>query len=186
MRIAKIFRTQDIYAIFARLENPRDRCIFALGIYTGLRIGEIIRLRQDQMFTEDGGIRQEAIVIRRKKKTVLACGIPIHPKLRQILEEYKCELPESEWLFPSKESRSGHLSRTAAHNILTRVFRTLHLKGASTHSMRRTCLTAMFSAGVLPSTVQAISGHSNLGQLRQYMNTEEAMDANQAIMQLQY
>ncbi len=186
MRTATIFRTQDIYAIFARLENPRDRCIFALGIYAGLRIGEIIRLRQDQLFTEDGGIRQEAMVIRKKKKTVLTCSIPIHPKSRQVLEEYKCTLSENGWLLPSKDSQSGHLSRAAAHNILIRVFRTLHLEGASTHSMRRTCLTAMFSAGVLPSTVQAISGHSNLGQLRQYMDTDEQMDANQAIMQLQY
>ncbi|MBX9720621.1 MAG: site-specific integrase [Candidatus Obscuribacterales bacterium] len=36
------------------------------------------------------------------------------------------------------------------------------MEGASSHSMRRTCLTNMSRAGIPLRTIQEISGHSNL------------------------
>jgi len=39
------------------LETSSDRLLVAIGIYTGFRIGEIIRLSPNQVFTDYGGIR---------------------------------------------------------------------------------------------------------------------------------
>jgi integrase/recombinase XerD len=182
---ATILSSKEIEQVFKLLKPGRDRCLFGLGVYTGMRIGEIIRLRQDQVFTPDGGIKYQLTVKRLKKRANVYSDIPVHPKLRQLLKEYKSTVRKSEWLFPSSESIHGHLSRIRAHLILAEAFDALKLQGASTHSMRRTCLTQMSRAGIPLRTIQEISGHSNLGQLQSYLQVDPE-DKHRAINLLKY
>ena len=42
---AKILTPAEIKTVFQVLKNERDRALFALGIYAGLRVGEIITLK---------------------------------------------------------------------------------------------------------------------------------------------
>jgi integrase/recombinase XerD len=191
---AKVLSFQDIQNVFKQLDNLRDRTIFALGVYTGMRISEIISLKKEQVFTA-GGIKYILVVPRLKKKNTVYSEIPITPKLRQVLIDYKKHLDqldesklrgedsyypfgqashysESPWLFPSSESEKGHLTRTQAHNVLVSAFKALKLEGAKTHSMRRTLLTTLSRAGVPLRTVQDISGHSSLSQLQAYLEVD--------------
>jgi integrase/recombinase XerD len=182
---AKILSSKEIDAVFKLLETARDKVLFALGIYTGMRIGEIIRLQQDQVFTADGGIRYQVTVKRLKKKGTVYSDIPVHPRLRTLLKDYRAQVKDSRWLFPSGESVDGHLSRARAHQVLAAVFDTLKLDGASTHSMRRSCLTYLSRAGIPLRTIQDISGHSNLGQLQAYLEVDPE-DKHRAINLLKY
>lgn len=182
---AKILTSQEIDAVFKLLDSPRDRAFFAIGLYTGLRISEIIALEQDQLFTVDGGIRYKLVVKRLKKKGVTYSEIPIHAKLRPKLEEYRQALPAGRWLFPSRRSESGHLVRAQGHNILAAPFKIIKAEGAKTHSMRRTLLTTLSRSGVPTRTIQEISGHSSLSQLQGYLDVAEK-DTLAAISQLKY
>lgn len=182
---AKIFTSKEIESVLKLLDTARDRALFGLGIYTAMRIGEIIRLEQDQVFTADGGIRYQVTVKRLKKKNSVYSDIPIHPKLRQLLKDYRKGIRDDHWLFPSSESVTGYLSRARAHEILSAAFDTLKLDGASTHSMRRTSLTFMSRAGIPLRTIQEISGHSNLGQLQAYLQVDPE-DKHRAINMLKY
>jgi len=182
---AKVLTQKEISDIFRVLRNSRDQALFALGIYTGLRIAEIISLRYDQMFTTHGGVRNLLKVVRSKKKNTVYSEIPIHPKLRDRLQTYHKQLERSEWLFPSEDSSTGHLERVRAHYILRDAFDRLRLQDASTHSMRRTCLTNMSRAGVPLRTIQDISGHASLSQLQEYLAVDPA-DKHRAISMLKY
>jgi integrase/recombinase XerD len=91
----------------------------------------------------------------------------------------------SPWLFPSSDAPAEHIGRVRAHNILTAAFTDLGVEGASTHSMRRTCLTHMSRAGIPLRTIQEISGHANLSQLQEYLSVDPA-DSLGAIMSLKY
>lgn len=168
---AKILSPQEIQAVFKLLESTRDKTIFALGVYTGLRISEILALKQNQVFTEYG-VKYQLVVYRLKKRNTVWSDIPINAKLRQYLIEYRKAVQIGEWLFPSDESESGYLSRKQAHIILKRAFETLKLEKASTHSMRRTLLTTLSRSGIPLRTIQQISGHSNLGQLQAYLEVD--------------
>jgi integrase/recombinase XerD len=61
-----------------------------------------------------------------------------------------------------------------AHYILRSAFDSLRLEDASTHPMRRTCLTNMSRAGIPLRTIQEISGHSSLSQLQEYLAVDPA------------
>ena len=147
-----------------------------------MRIGEIIRLKQDQVFSAEG-VKYQLRVKRLKKRANVYSDIPLHPKLRSLLKEYKAIVRQGEWLFPSSESVDGHLSRIRAHLILIEAFESLKLEGASTHSMRRTCLTQMSRSGIPLRTIQEISGRSNLGQLQSYLHVDPK-DKHRAITTL--
>jgi integrase/recombinase XerD len=182
---AKVLTQKEIADIFRVLRNSRDQALFALGIYTGLRIAEIIKLRYDQVFTASGGARNLLKVVRAKKKNTVYSEIPIHPKLRDRLHSYHKQHDRSQWLFPSDISATGHLERVRAHYILRDAFDRLRLQDASTHSMRRTCLTNMSRAGVPLRTIQDISGHASLSQLQEYLAVDPA-DKHRAINLLKY
>jgi integrase len=67
---ARILSPKEVKNIFQLLPSARDKAIFAIGIYTGLRVGEIVTLRADQLFTEAGNVRNVLKVKRKKKKTL--------------------------------------------------------------------------------------------------------------------
>ncbi len=182
---ARILSTKEIGDIFKLLPTARDSAIFAIGIYTGLRVSEIVTLRTSQLLTEAGNVRSVLKVKRQKKKNVVYSDIPVHEKLKKHLAAYCKEAHLGEWLFPSEAASSGHLTRAAAHNILTKAFETLRLDDASTHSMRRSCLTQMSRAGVPLRTIQEISGHASLSDLQAYLAVDPD-DKRRAINLLRY
>lgn len=182
---ARILSPKEIGAIFAVLRKPRDKALFAIGIYTGLRVGEIVSLRTDQLFTNTGNVRHTLKVKRTKKKNTVFNDIPIHLKLKKVLLNYYEHVDLALWLFPSDAASDGHLTRAQAHNILARAFEMLGLDDASTHSMRRTCLTNMSRAGVPLRTIQEISGHASLSDLQAYLAVDPD-DKRRAINLLRY
>jgi len=181
---ARILSSKEISGIFKVL-STRDRALFALGIYTGLRVGEIVSLRTAQLFSDAGNVRHILKVKRTKKKNTVFNDIPIHPKLKKALSNYREDVESETCLFPSETSASGHLTRAQAHNVLTAAFETLGLDDASTHSMRRTCLTNMSRAGVPLRTIQEISGHASLSDLQAYLAVDPD-DKRRAINLLRY
>jgi len=182
---ARILSSKEIFAIQKFLPTAREKALFAVGIYTGMRVGEIVQLQCDQVFTESGGIRSLLKIKRSKQKNTVFSGIPTHPKLKEALSKYQDELENCKWVFPSKDSATGHLTRAQAHNILRKAFDSLELEDASTHSMRRTCLTNMSRAGVPLRTIQEISGHSSLSALQAYLAVDPD-DKRRAINLLRY
>lgn len=182
---AKILSSKEIKDVFNILSTTRDRTLFAIGLYTGLRISEILTLEQDQLFTTDGGIRYKLILKRLKKKNTVYSEIPIHPKLREILKEYAGKLAPGIWLFPSPRAQERPLSRITGHNILSSAFRTLKVEGAKSHSMRRSFLTSLSRSGIPLRTIQEMSGHASLGQLQEYLDVDPE-DKVRAISQLRY
>jgi hypothetical protein len=99
---AKLLTPKEIGTLTEVLGNDRDRAIFAIGIYTGLRISEIISLKYNQVYTADGGVRNILKVKRRKKKNTVYSDIPMHTKLKKALDTYHNEAKAGgkDWLFP--------------------------------------------------------------------------------------
>jgi len=61
---ARILSQADIKSLFQPLRNSRDQTLFAQKIYSGLRIGEIIAIKQSQVCTAFGGVKNALKVIR--------------------------------------------------------------------------------------------------------------------------
>ena len=62
------------------------RYMFAIGIYTGMRLGDVCLLRWDNVDLQRGVIEFVPMKTKRKNKTVT---LPIHPSLQELLKELR-------------------------------------------------------------------------------------------------
>ena len=75
--------------------------------------------------------------------------------------------------FPSKKDMTKHFPRRMVDHELCTVCGKLGLEGVSTHSFRRSALTAASSKGVPLRVIQSISGHSSLDILQRYLSVTD-------------
>ena len=159
------------------------RTLFAVGVYTGLRLGDCALLDWGEVDL----VRRRICLIPRKTKRH-AHGkpviIPIHPTLADILAET-----------PAKK-RKGYvvpeLAELYDHNdslLCRRISAVFAAAGISTqskkegerakvdvgfHSLRHTFVSLSANAGAPLAIVQAIVGHSNPAMTRHYFHEQES------------
>lgn len=172
---AEILSPDQISLLFTKgFTRPRDRALFGVCLYTAARINEACTLLFGDVIGVNGV--REKIVIRRintkgKRDTR---EVDVHPQLKGFLLEYQEERGnlKNPYLFPGR-SNIGHLQKGSADVILRKVCQRLKIEGVSTHSFRRTALTAMSDAGIPLRHIQAISGHRTLSALERYLGVTD-------------
>jgi len=92
----------ELQTICSKAKGPL-RYLFALGLYTGMRLGDCVCLRWDEVDFDSGIITHIPMKTRRKKKQI---RIPIHPVLSALLDELR-EQSLGKYLFP--EEREAYL-----------------------------------------------------------------------------
>ncbi len=160
---AKVLTHGEIEKLFEALDSPRDRALFGVMIYCGLRVSEAISLRPSDL-------KVSVLVLPAKatKGKLATRQIDIHVKLAALLADY--DNGGAEYLFPGRHGR-GRLARSSADWLLDQALAYVGLEGLgiSTHSFRRTALTNLSNAGVPLRVIQEISGHRSLASLQRYL-----------------
>lgn len=116
-------------------DSERNYVMFMVGIYTGLRISDILPLRV-------ADVKGSHLVVL-EKKTKKPKRIIMHPTLIRILKTYVADKDKKELLFPSREKgKSGRpkpISTRQALHILQKTAKELKYTGrVGTHTMRKT------------------------------------------------
>ncbi|MDX2244550.1 MAG: tyrosine-type recombinase/integrase [Leptolyngbyaceae cyanobacterium bins.302] len=164
---AEILSSDQLGELLAELPYPH-RLIAAICYYTTSRVGEVCQLKAED-------IRGSRIVFRRANtKTKRTKEVSIPAKLKAQLE--LVELPQSGYLFPGK--KGDHITRQAFDHALRETCDYLGFQGVSTHSFRRSSITALHYAGVPLKTIQKRSGHATISQVGAYIEElDGAVDA---------
>ena len=107
--------------------------MFEIGVYSGLRISDILRLRVKDVY------KREFISIR-EKKTNKEKRFPINRELKKGLDEYCAGKGQGEFLVPSgqKFTRLKAISSRRAYDVLHDTGKELGLEHIGTHSLRKT------------------------------------------------
>ena len=122
---------------FLKSKSERNYVLIMCGLYSGMRISDIIPLQVKQVT----GDRIEVT----EKKTGKVKRFAINPELRKALTHYikSNDLQGYDYLFPSKKKvrtdgvRIAHIGRVAAYQILKQAAEHVGLKNIGTHSMRK-------------------------------------------------
>jgi integrase len=118
-------------------KSLRDWCLFVLGINSGLRVGDIVRLKVSDVY--DGRNVKDRIELREQKTGKLK-NFPLSESVKKALREYlaSAELEQDDILFPSRKG-GGSLSRSQVWLILHRAAKKAGIRERiGTHSMRKT------------------------------------------------
>lgn len=119
---------------YLEFKNPRNKVLFAIGIYTGLRISDILKLKVKDIY------KKNRIEIKQKK-TKTYVQIPINLELKKIIKKYveDEELKPYEFLIKSREGKNKAITRNQAYNILNDMAKYFNLdENIGTHTLRKT------------------------------------------------
>jgi integrase len=158
--------------------------LLALGIYSGLRLGDCATLRWGEVDLPRGMIRRiPNKTARRNSKPVI---VPIHPILRDILAGTPLE-QRREYVLP--EMAATYIHRTdMVTDMVQKHFKTcgitLHKPGTGTngkravievgfHSLRHTFVSLCRESNAPLAVVESIVGHSNPAMTRHYTHIGE-------------
>ncbi|NFQ86837.1 site-specific integrase [Clostridium sporogenes] len=116
---------------YLKQTNPRDYIMFITGVYTGLRISDILKLKVKDVKNKEG-------IYIREKKTSKQNIIALN---KLLIKEYKwfcCNLEGYEYLIKSREGINKPLSRVRAYEIIRKVGKDFGVENLGTHTMRKT------------------------------------------------
>ena len=170
------------------------RVLFAIGLYTALRMGDAATLRWEEVSFPLNRITRKPMKTARKNKIV---AIPLHPTLRAILEETpKTErrdfvLPGLAMLYARDKSALSkriqkHFKECKIKTQLKHADKTRATCEVGFHSLRHSFVTICAAAGVPLAVVQALCGHGSPAIQAKYIHVgvEAAAQAIDALPSL--
>jgi integrase len=163
----------------------RDRVMVLLSFKAGLRAIEMSRLTWSMLTTATGELA-DAIALPNQASKGKGGGrtIPLHDELRAALASLKAVREDK--VRPHlpvvySERADGYSANAIAVWFLTR-FREVGIEGASSHSGRRTFITAaakkITEAGGSLRDIQELAGHSSLSTTQRYIQGDTAAKRN--------
>ena len=93
--IRDLGKVNDIYDYLSN-QNKRNGLLFAFGIYTGLRISDIICIKVRQ-------VRDQKYLSIRERKTGKEKNIRLNQFLKEKIDEYIADMKNYEYLFYGKK-----------------------------------------------------------------------------------
>jgi len=146
---------------FAR-QDKRTYAIIELFLQTGLRIGELASLRQEDVSPNELLIQGYGSNPERR--------IPLNKLVFKALEEYLKVRPEAEdnHLFITKNAKP--LLIRNIRNIVDRCFREVGIEKVKVNDLRNTFIAHQLSAGVPLAYVSKVVGHKRLSSTEQFLD----------------
>jgi len=139
--------------------NMRDYVLFVLGINSGPRISDLLRLKQTDVQNEQGKIKDRIEI--REKKTGKVKNFPISDTAAKALREYLPGVPTQAPLFASRKG-SSPITRQQAYRILNEAAKLAGVKERiGTHTLRKTFGYQGYKAGYSLDRLQKIFNHSS-------------------------
>ena len=165
----KILSYEDQKRLFD-VSPDHFKSILVCALNTGMRKGEIISLKWDNVDLETNIITLEHTNTKSKKSR----RIPINSVLRKMLLEQRIKTANSDYVFHSAEGtpykRSDSLNR-----IWRYVLKESDIQGLRFHDLRHTAATRMVEAGGNIVAVSRILGHSDLKITMRYAHPDNSL-----------
>ena len=181
---AKTLTTTELRSVLdytaTRKHSARNRALLMTTHLSGMRVGEVASLRNNDVLDVDGNIRTEIRLSAEQTKGNEARVVFVNDKLRKELELYICFMDKSKinpllkFFYSQKRTSDGFTA-----NTLTQFFHYLYKRagvdGASSHSGRRTFITNLASKGVGVRVLMSLAGHKNISTTQAYIDVNDDM-----------
>ena len=145
----------------------RDRAMLELLYATGLRVSELINLKQSQVNFNQGVLR---IIGKGDRERLIPLGDEAQRWLKEFIDGPRMEIlleRQTDYLFPTR--RGDRMTRQAFWHIIKRYAAKAGIdKKLSPHSLRHAFATHLLNRGADLRVVQLLLGHSDLSTTQIY------------------
>lgn len=153
----------------------RNYTIFKLGLVTMLRVSDLLALRRNEIFNDDGSIKSNAFTIDQKtgKHNILYLK-PAFNDLAVYNRWLNQNYPNSDCLFPSSEYPENHVSIKQYYKVLKKVGELLNIDYLGTHSMRKTGAYRVYvQSNYDIGLVMSLLNHSSQAMTLRYLGLDQ-------------
>ena len=137
IKVDPIRRNSDVKSISKYLaDRPRDQLLFIMGVNNGLRCGDLLKLKVNQIKDLKLGECLEIKEGKTGKENILVINKAVYKAIRNYMEKLKPN--DDDYLFKSRKG-SGPISIQAVNNNIKRWAQAINLKGNfGAHTLRKT------------------------------------------------
>ena len=139
---------------YLKLKSDRDAMLFTFGIYSGLRISDIIKLRVRD-------VRGRDRITVKETKTGKDKILRLNQELKKSIAAYVKDKKDYEFLFKSRNGINRHISRQRAYSIIRDAGQSFGLEHIGTHTMRKTFGYHIYQETKDITLVQKLLNHSS-------------------------
>ncbi len=153
-------------------EGKRLVCLLEMIYATGLRVSELVGLPMSAL-----GENKEFLIVSGKagRERMVPLSDPAQKSLQKYLDARSKHIEEgssdkNKWLFPSKTSGSGHLTRQRFAQLLKDLAKEAEIEEGrvSPHVLRHAFATHLLSNGADLRSVQKMLGHADIATTQVY------------------
>lgn len=182
MKQAQVLSERDVKLMLQQIArssySSRNRCMFLLALYSGMRVGELAALNVGDVVDAKGKVRDQITLKAHQTKGRHARIVLLNSLAQTEIERYvrgqDAELHQP--LFVSKVGK--RFMPNSLVQVFGRLYRDCGLDAASSHSMRRTFCTRLAERGTAIHIIAALAGHRNVSTTMVYLTANENMMRN--------
>jgi integrase len=156
---------EDI-ANYLRAGSERNYIMFLTGIYTALRITDILSLKVYDVKDKDH-------ITLREKKTGKQRIIELNPILKKALKTYVKDTDPGEYLIKSRQGCNKPIDRSTAYRIIQTAALQFHLENIGTHTLRKTFGYHYYSQTKNIAQLMKILNHSRESDTLRYIGIDQ-------------
>ncbi|MCU5404635.1 site-specific integrase [Bacillus thuringiensis] len=154
---------------YLKEKNARNYILFVMGINTGLRISDILKLKVGDV--------QGSHISMREMKTGKQKRIQITPSLKRELKWFNEGREVEEYLLKSRKGKNRPIGRSMAYKILKSTAAEFGLDEIGTHTLRKTYGYHMYMQTKNIALLMEIFNHSSEKVTLRYIGVnQDAMD----------
>jgi len=152
-RLPSVLSRNEVVRLLDAVHNVKHRALLNLTYSSGLRVGEVVRIRVEDIDRERGLVRVRSGKGRKDRNTVLSTAALEH------IDIYMKAMRPARWLFPGGRGK-GHLTERTVQHVFERAARAAGIRrGASVHCLRHSFATHLLEDGVDLRYIQELLGH---------------------------
>jgi site-specific recombinase XerD len=159
---------EDMTRLLKATDNLKHQCILQLVYSSGLRLGELTRLKVNDLDFNNNIVKIKCA--KGKKDRISLLSEKVKTKLKIYFEEYR----PSYWLFEGQDG--GKYSDRSVQNVLKAAVRKSGVdENTTVHTLRHSFATHLILNGVDIRKVQEYLGHSSLETTQIYTHITDHM-----------
>jgi len=182
MKQAKTLKQKQLFLFLKQLElfknSQRNQLIISLTFYSGLRIGEVTKLKWKDAIDSNLTVKDEIILSAKDNKSNEVQRLFLNKKLRLEILKYKIFYSQK-YKHINLESpliisqRNTQFSPNSLCQLINSLYKRCNLPTATTHSGRRSFITNLANKSLNAKVIMSLARHKNLSTTQRYIDVND-------------
>ncbi|SDZ03442.1 site-specific tyrosine recombinase/integron integrase [Tindallia californiensis] len=154
-KLPEVLNNEEVIAVLSKVSNHKHKAILYLVYSSGLRVGEVVRLKVENIDAQRMMIHIKQGKGRNDRYTILS------EVALKVLRKYAAMEKPTDWLFPGGKENS-FLTERSVQKVFSKACQEANIKKrASVHTLRHSFATHLLEGGTDLRYIQELLGHKS-------------------------